>query len=845
MNRSRARKAASRRLALARSRQEPCDACAPPLVETDAADQPEVVESVGLLEPPAPEPIEQPDTPAPAFDPLADDEEPPFDPPDEDDDIFRVRLEEFDAEGDEGTDGAPRAPAREPVRPGDMPVPPIAVCAFWDRPELATLLHDLAAHRLMARAEFSIERGGLDAATVGLAQATPDLVLIDTTLSRPEILRGLDQIAPVMARGAKVIVLGAVNDIMLLRELAARGVSHYIVAPLKLDEIVRCVCGLYATADTARVIAVIGARGGVGASSLAQNLAWSMAERHDADTALLDLDLAFGTAAFQLQQEPPYSLADILLAPKDIDDAFLERVTSHRSQRLRMLSAPAKLANDIAVTPESVELVIGCVRRTTSFVVLDLPHDWNSWVKKALAAADEVLIVAEPELTCLRNAKNMLDALAPVRSGKSTPAVVLSMAGVPKRPEIALKEFADAIGADPIASLPFDPDAFGLAAMQAKTIGEAAPQSKTAQLIDALVTTITGRAPTPARKRPSVRAPSPSRLIPGASAPESEDRVSEAMPAAEPAPAPEVTAAPPETLALETEAAAEELAPLDLVEPAPPAQDYIDRAREAALADLHAMLAEKQRRKKIQGNGRLRALAACLLALILAGGVWREQNQSAAALSPSAAAATPLRTATQAAQAAPAAIDQTATYERAVALLRQGDVPHGVATMQSAAEHGSPLAQYHLAKLYELGQGVPASLAVARRWTERAAAGGNVRAMHDLGVYLARGDGGPEDAIAAARWFRFAAERGVADSQYNLAVLYAQGRGVSPNADEALFWFLVAASHGDQAALGHANDIVARLSADEAEQARARAAAFQPTAADPNANPPEASGNDS
>jgi localization factor PodJL len=108
--------------------------------------------------------------------------------------------------------------------------------------------------------------------------------------------------------------------------------------------------------------------------------------------------------------------------------------------------------------------------------------------------------------------------------------------------------------------------------------------------------------------------------------------------------------------------------------------------------------------------------------------------------------------------------------------------------------------------------------------------------MHDLGVFFARGEGAPLDESAAFRWFRQAAELGVADSQYNLGVLYQQGRGVNASGSEALFWFMVAARQGDRDAAARATALEAQLTPAQVEQARARAQAFRPRAANAVAN---------
>jgi localization factor PodJL len=180
--------------------------------------------------------------------------------------------------------------------------------------------------------------------------------------------------------------------------------------------------------------------------------------------------------------------------------------------------------------------------------------------------------------------------------------------------------------------------------------------------------------------------------------------------------------------------------------------------------------------------------------------------------------------------------DLTAQYELALQRLSAGRTQEGVALLRGAADRGFAMAQYRLGKLYERGEGVQADLAVARQWTERAAASGNRRAMHDLGVYFARGEGAPLDEAAAFRWFRQAAELGVADSQYNLGILYQQGRGVNASAPEALFWFLVASRQGDTDAAARAAALEAQLTQAQVDQAHARAEAFRPRAANAVAN---------
>ncbi|MES1158319.1 MAG: AAA family ATPase [Terricaulis silvestris] len=762
---------------------------------------------------PAPAFMPEAATPAPANDSVAAppeaDEEPPFDPPDEDDDIFRgaPRSEEEAAELAAGPQPEARptfvtepAAESEPAaivveEPpaasfSELPLPPLAIHASWDRPEIANMLAAFAAHPQISRADVTIKRGGVDGAAVHLStHPSPDLLIIDSTLGAKEMLRGLDRVRKVMAPTTKLVVLGAVNDIGLLRELSARGASHYIVSPFRQEDLIRAVCGLYEESDKSRVIAVIGARGGVGASTFANNLAWSIAEHQGVGAALVDLDLPFGTAAFQVNAQGKHSVADALAKADELDNAALDRLAIRHTERLKILNAPASLDRALELDGEKVDLLIRRVRRSSAFVVLDLPHCWTSWIKTTLVNADEVIIVASPDLTSLRNAKNILDWLTGQRPKSNPATVALSMVGVPKRPEIAPKDFADAIGAEPIAAFAFDPDLFGLAMVKSAMLGQVAPESKAALAFDALAAGFAGD--------------------------HAAERGEIIVQRAAPTPA---SVDMSETLVLTQQA----------IEPLPP-----EPAR-----DVHELREERRRPRR----GALFATAAVGMAATVAlAGTWVLQNRThllhmGADAQAAPAPAAPPQSAAQPAAPAAAALDPASAYQAAVQMMRNGNTDDGVALLTRAANGGNALAQYRLAKLYEFGDGVAIDATQAREWTARAATAGNRHAMQDLGVFLAHGEGGPIDESGAMRWFTQAAELGLTDSQISLAQLYEQGHGVAANASEAMYWYLVAAREGVATAADHAVSLEAQLTSDEVEQAHARADAFQPKPVDPTAN---------
>jgi TPR repeat protein len=436
----------------------------------------------------------------------------------------------------------------------------------------------------------------------------------------------------------------------------------------------------------------------------------------------------------------------------------------------------------------------------SSFVVLDLPHTWAPRVKHALEAADDIVMVASPDLASLRNAEAILRAVKGERAGRAEPIVALSMVGVPKRPEITLKDFAEALNITPAESLAFDPALFGAAIIKGQMLAEAAPRSKGAASIAKLASLITGREPV---QRARVAKPP-------------------------------IAAEPPPTCddAERREEAEIDETPLDLVEPAPPVADYIIKARRAAEAEL---IAPTRRRETPEEEIRfpigLLKVAACVAALGF-GAFWYMQSEGEVV----AATAEPAPSAAVMLPAPQPANDLALRYEMALQLIDQGDVADGVALLQEVADENFAPAQHQLARMYETGEGVAADPALARQWTERAAAAGNVRAMHDLGVYFARGQDSPADEAASFRWFRQAAEFNLADSQFNLGVLYQQGRGVGASSEEALFWFMLAARQGDEGAAERVARLEAQLPTTQVEQALARAQAFSPREVNARAN---------
>jgi pilus assembly protein CpaE len=381
---------------------------------------------------------------------------------------------------------------------GDVrPVPRISIQAFCESPELSAIIEAAAADRRMARAHVKVHLGGITAAAEFYqAAATPNLIVVESKLTREKLDAELDRLSEVCDAGTKVIVIGHVNDVNLYRSLTQRGVSEYLVMPVDLMRIIQTIADLYverAAQPLGRTIAFVGGKGGVGSSMVAHNTAWAIARNYENNVVVADFDFAFGTAGLDFNQDPTQGIAEAISVPDRVDDVFLDRLLAKCSDHLSLLAAPATLDRTYDFEENTFEQVIDVAQNGVPVVVMDLPHLWTSWIKKTLLAADEIVITVEPDLANLRNTKNLVDLLRQARKHDSPPRLVINKYGLHKRPEIKVEEFAAALNLTPVAVIPFEAHLFGTAANNGQMISETDPKSGVVPMFSQIAQTVTGR----------------------------------------------------------------------------------------------------------------------------------------------------------------------------------------------------------------------------------------------------------------------------------------------------------------------------------------------------------------
>ncbi|MGD1888554.1 MAG: CpaE family protein [Cohaesibacteraceae bacterium] len=385
------------------------------------------------------------------------------------------------------------------------PVPRISIQAFCESASLMESIQEASRDRRMAKAYVKAHPGGIAAAMEFSAAApTPNLLILENKAPAPALLDQLARLAEVCDPGTEVVVIGHVNDVPLYRELLRCGVRDYAVAPLAPMDIVRLVSELYSASREealGRTFAFIGARGGCGSSTVAHNVAWALAGPMETNTVIADFDLPFGTANLDFNQDPPTGLGDVVNAPDRVDENFIDRLMAKCSDRLSLLAAPSTLDRVTDFSDDQFVDVIDLMRASVPATVMDLPHHWSGWVRKSLIDADELVIVAAPDLASLRNSKNLIDAVKQARPNDGPPRLVINMAGVPKRPEIDAKDFADALSIEPLTVIPFDAEAFGNAANSGQMIAEIASKHDAVASFDLIAAALSGRATTKRQKK--------------------------------------------------------------------------------------------------------------------------------------------------------------------------------------------------------------------------------------------------------------------------------------------------------------------------------------------------------
>ena len=331
---------------------------------------------------------------------------------------------------------------------------------------------DVIQGALREEAPGAVLRGNITKAIEHLSGArSPRVLVVDITdVAMP--VTEVNRLADVCEPGVTVIVIGARNEVGLYRDLLQAGVAEYIVKPLTPDLVAKALSTAVHGADAVpisrklgKLIAVVGARGGVGTSTMAVNLAWYFAHQQARRVALLDLDLHNGVCSLMLNLAPSSGLRDALENPLRVDSLFIERSMTHYGERLFVLGSQESLEDDLDFPASAVDHLIEVLREQFHYVIVDVPRQPSAIARRVLEIADTRAIVVDQTLQAVRDAAR-LGRLRGVDGVDHRDVIVVNREGEAGRRAVRIDEVAGALDQRLRCIVPFQPALFASAAAQ-------------------------------------------------------------------------------------------------------------------------------------------------------------------------------------------------------------------------------------------------------------------------------------------------------------------------------------------------------------------------------------------
>ncbi len=341
-----------------------------------------------------------------------------------------------------------------------------------------------------------VNKGGLRNAVQTLSvSASPNILFVDLSESG-DPLNDINALAEVCEPGTVVIAAGQVNDVRLYRDLVASGIQDYLLKPFTADQLRDAFANAQLTISGPRLTetsterpnvmtAVIGVRGGVGASTIASSLAWLMGDKAGRSTALLDLDVHFGTGALGLDLEPGRGLTDAIENPSRIDGLFIERAMVRANDKLCVLSAEAPINQSMLTDGSAFYQLQEEIRHAFEGTVIDLPRNMLVQFPHLLTDVHVVIVVVEFTLAATRDAIRVLSWLK--ANAPQAKVLVAANKALPTVQEVSRKDFEHSIERKVDIVLPFDPKSATTAAKLGQPLAKSSKAAKLSQPLTQLL----------------------------------------------------------------------------------------------------------------------------------------------------------------------------------------------------------------------------------------------------------------------------------------------------------------------------------------------------------------------
>jgi len=353
--------------------------------------------------------------------------------------------------------------------------------------------------------EPEVHEGGPEVLSALISDPAVPMMLVADLTQTEDAVAAMDALASHCGPETRVIAIGQTNDVSFYRKLLGMGVSDYLVKPIAAGTLTDAIAN--ATRDLgaggarerkARLVAFIGARGGVGTTSLALSAAWMIAKTKK--VAMLDLDLHFGSSALSLDIEAGVGLHDLLAHPERIDGLLVRSAMTTVADGLQILGTEHRLDQHLDVDPEGLSTVLDEVGDIVDFIIVDTPRSLSPMSRQVLVEADTVIIVTDRTLASMRDTRRLIELTKGLRSGIEVLVAVNRAGAVPG--EITVANFERFVGAKIDVSVPQDLKAAVAAAERGKPLAETTKLRAFSAAMQQLTTVLAG-------EQQTVRKPSP------------------------------------------------------------------------------------------------------------------------------------------------------------------------------------------------------------------------------------------------------------------------------------------------------------------------------------------------
>jgi pilus assembly protein CpaE len=354
----------------------------------------------------------------------------------------------------------------------------------------------LPADWRFARVGVHVTKGGIDAAITNYSQTpSPDMIIIETNDISESFIAQLGQLAGVCAPGTDAVIVGPMNDVHLYRNLVSMGVRDYLVRPVSFDDLIKVIAKAITDKhglSGSRLVAVLGAKGGVGATTVAQVLAWTMADKFKQKVLLMDAAGSAGSMGIALGVEPASSFTEAVRIGAGGTEDDMKRIIQAVSEQMSLLVCGGEPILTDSPDADSVETLINRVMQKYPVLVMDLSGAAPGVQKRVLTRANNVVVVTTGMLPSLRNCRTLLNELRNIRVGFKEFDIVLNKRGMAGPEEVSDRDIKAALDLDPSAKMPYAPKIFAGGEVSGKAVGQNKAAAEVIRPLEALAQRIIG-----------------------------------------------------------------------------------------------------------------------------------------------------------------------------------------------------------------------------------------------------------------------------------------------------------------------------------------------------------------